>query len=221
MSWFNFSALKEYKILLGCLTYYKYYWEKSNILSERLANNDSYSKFDSSTRFAAFSLTVNLIFEQFLKGLVSCILKVPIFDCVKCRTVYTNNISMISFFMTIRQSIRFLLVVLYVGCIAALSLLPMSDFPKVPLFRGADKIVHLMMYLVFSVLFCWAIQSEKNIKRLFPVIFLTTGWGVFMEFLQLEMHVGRSFSSYDILANCLGVFAGILFYSLVSRKYLS
>lgn len=125
---------------------------------------------------------------------------------------------MISFLLTVRQSIRIVLVIIYVACIAALSLLPPQDFPKVPLFEGADKVIHFLMYFIFSILFCWAIKTELNYYWLFFIIPATIGWGIMMEYLQQSMHIGRSFSWYDILANSVGVVAGVLIYVLVSRK---
>ena len=125
---------------------------------------------------------------------------------------------MISFLLAVRQPVRVLLVVLYICCIAALSLLPPQDLPKIPLFPGADKIVHFLMYLVFSLLFCWALRTEKHYYRLFFIIMATIGWGMLMEFIQLAMHAGRSFSWYDVFANSLGVFVGILFYVVAARE---
>ncbi|MFY9153105.1 MAG: VanZ family protein [Prolixibacteraceae bacterium] len=126
---------------------------------------------------------------------------------------------MITYLLKVRQPFRIAMVILYVGCIAALSLLPMQDLPRVPMFRGADKIIHMMMYTIFSLLFCWAIKSEHNYSRMLLIVLVTVSWGVFMEFLQLEMHRGRSFSIYDILANFLGVMSGIAIYVLLSLKY--
>lgn len=125
---------------------------------------------------------------------------------------------MISFLLSVPQYIRFVLLVIYVGCIVALSLLPPTDLPQVVLFRGADKIIHLTMYLVFAMLGCWALKSEENRQRIFLIILVTVGWGIFMEFMQLQMHAGRSFSWLDELANATGVFTGILLYTLISYR---
>jgi VanZ family protein len=125
---------------------------------------------------------------------------------------------MISFLLRINQSIRFILVILYVGCIAALSLLPPQDFPQLPLFEGADKVVHFMMYFIFSLLLCWAVKTELNYTRLFLTIPVTIGWGIFMEIMQFEMHLGRSFDIYDILANSTGVFVGVILYVIATYK---
>jgi VanZ family protein len=126
---------------------------------------------------------------------------------------------MISFFLNLRQPIRIFLVIIYVGCIAALSLLPMSDFPQIPEFRGFDKVVHFSMYFIFSGLFCWALKAELNYLWLLLIVPVTVGWGIFMEFMQLEMHLGRSFDVHDMIANSIGVVVGILFYLLLACKY--
>ena len=125
---------------------------------------------------------------------------------------------MISYILSIRQSIRVLFVLIYIGCVAALSLLPMQDLPQVPMFRGEDKLIHFTMYFGLSVLFCWTLKTELNFSRLFFVVLVTVGWGILMEYLQLDMHMGRSFSWLDELANSIGVGFGILIYILVSRK---
>ncbi len=128
---------------------------------------------------------------------------------------------MISFLISVRQPFRFLLVILYIGCIAALSLLPPQDLPKVQLFKGADKVVHFMMYLIFSVLGCWALKAEENRYGIWLIIPVAIGWGILMEYVQLELRMGRSFSWYDILANTTGVAVGIIIYVFASRNFRS
>lgn len=126
---------------------------------------------------------------------------------------------MIAFFLNFRQPLRIFLVVLYVGCIAALSLLPMRDLPQIPEFQGFDKLVHFTMYFIFSILLCWALKTEHNYSWLFLVVPVTVGWGVFMEVMQFRMHLGRSFDIHDMMANTVGVGVGILLYLLLSRRY--
>ena len=125
---------------------------------------------------------------------------------------------MISFLLSVRLPFRYALVLIYVGLIMTLSLIPPQSFPKLPLFEGADKLVHIMMYLVFSVLSSWALKIELYRQRVWLIIPVIIGWGILMEFIQLEMRIGRSFSWYDILANTTGATIGILFYLLVSRS---
>jgi len=126
---------------------------------------------------------------------------------------------MISFFINIRQSTRFILVFLYVICIAALSLLPMRDLPHVHEFPGFDKIVHFSMYFMFSFLFGWALKADHNYYWLLLIVPVTIGWGVFMEVLQNLTHQGRNFDFYDMVANSVGVVIGILFFLLLACKF--
>ncbi|OFX59041.1 MAG: hypothetical protein A2066_19785 [Bacteroidetes bacterium GWB2_41_8] len=119
---------------------------------------------------------------------------------------------MISFLLSVRQPFRFSLIFLYVAGIAALSLLPPQDLPKVQLFKGADKVIHLVMYLIFSVLSCWTLKTEDSWYAIWLIIPVTVGWGMLMEYIQLEMRLGRSFSWSDILANTIGVLIGIIIY---------
>jgi len=128
---------------------------------------------------------------------------------------------MISLLISVRQPFRFLLVILYIGCIAALSLLPPQDLPKVQLFHGADKVVHFMMYLILSVLGCWALKAEENRYGIWLIIPVAIGWGILMEVIQLELGSGRSFSWYDIIANTTGVVVGIIIYVFASRNHKS
>ncbi len=74
------------------------------------------------------------------------------------------------------------------------------------------------MYFGFSILLCWTLKTELKFSRLFYVILVTVGWGILMEYMQLDMHLGRSFSWYDELANSIGVSFGILIYTLITRN---
>ena len=126
---------------------------------------------------------------------------------------------MISFLLSVRQSIRYILITSYICCIAALSLLPPRDLPNVQLFEGADKVIHFMMYFIFSVLGCWTRKTGLNPSGIWLILPLTIGWGIFMEIMQLEMHLGRSFEWYDILANSVGSLAGIVSYQLIVNNH--
>jgi VanZ family protein len=126
---------------------------------------------------------------------------------------------MISLLLSVPQFFRFALLIIYVGCIMALSLLPPQDLPKVQLFEGADKVIHFLMYLIFSILGCWSLKTEFNRTRILFIIPITMGWGIFMEIMQLNMHIGRSFSWYDELANSVGVLVGVIGYQLAVYKY--
>lgn len=139
--------------------------------------------------------------------------------CTDSMLINKLFLNVLSFLFTIRQPYRILLVVVYVGFIIALSLLPPQHLPKVPLFPGMDKLVHFMMYFIFSVLLCWALRAEHNYYRLLFIIPATIGWGILMEYFQLSMHAGRSFSWYDVLSNSIGVVSGVLVYVPFSLRF--
>lgn len=122
---------------------------------------------------------------------------------------------MISFLLSVHRAVRVVLAILYVGCIVALSLLPPKDFPQVQLFEGADKVVHFLMYYIFSFLGCWALKAELKQRVIWLILPVATGWGLLMEVFQFEMHIGRTFSWYDMLANAVGVVVGIAVYKLI------
>ena len=124
---------------------------------------------------------------------------------------------MISILFSVRQWLRITLSLMYLCCIAVLSLLPPNDFPKLPLFPGADKIVHLIMYLGLVLLACWAMHAEVKKKWYFIVTLFGISWGVLMEVFQYIMHLGRSFEFYDIIANSIGALFGVLIFFLLAR----
>lgn len=126
--------------------------------------------------------------------------------------------TVLSFFLNLRQSVRILVAGLYIAGVAALSLLPMRDLPHIHEFRGFDKIVHFCMYFGMSGLLAWATNSEAKNVRLFYLITATIGWGFLMEIMQLEMHLGRQFSWFDMLANATGVFSGTAVYFLLVKR---
>jgi glycopeptide antibiotics resistance protein len=75
------------------------------------------------------------------------------------------------------------------------------------------------MYFIFSFLLSWALKAELSYWWLLVVVPVTVGWGVFMEFMQLSMHLGRSFDVHDMMANTVGVLAGVVLYLLLGRRY--
>lgn len=112
-------------------------------------------------------------------------------------------------------TIRFKIVssTIYATCLSVISLLPKADFPKAPLFPGADKLVHAVMYFIFILLLLWSFQDKRVAQ--WKLIGFVISWGIAIEFLQRFMNLGRSFSEFDILANLTGTLIGFLFYKLL------
>ena len=124
---------------------------------------------------------------------------------------------MINFLFSIKQWLRITLSLIYLTCVAFLSLLPANDFPELPLFPEADKFVHISMYLGLTILACWSMHAEIKHKWYYLVTLFAIGWGVMMEVFQFLMHLGRSFDFYDMLANSIGALIGVSIYLLLAR----
>ena len=121
--------------------------------------------------------------------------------------------NMISFLFSFSLLSRRLLCLIYLFMIIFLSLSPPSQFPKIILFPGADKLIHLLMYAGLGWLIMWAFYKRNLSKPIRIFLFLSVPvWGALMELMQLFMHQGRSFSWFDILANLVGAVLGVLVY---------
>jgi len=123
------------------------------------------------------------------------------------------------FFFSFKLWLRIAIVLVYLGIIALLSLLPAFDLPNIPLFAGADKIIHFCMYSGLSFLIGWGANVPP--KPLHPMLFILAGaflWGALMEVLQKSMNLGRSFEYADMVANLAGVIAGLIVYKYFKRK---
>ena len=126
---------------------------------------------------------------------------------------------MISFLFSFSSLSRRLLCLVYLFLIIFLSLLPPSQFPKITLFPGIDKLIHLLMYAGLGWLIMWAFYKEHLSKPTRVFIFLSVPiWGALMEFMQLFMHQGRSFSWVDILANLAGAILGVLVFKWMEKQ---
>jgi len=124
---------------------------------------------------------------------------------------------MISLLFSIPQWLRVTLSLVYLSGIAFLSLLPPDDFPDLPLFPGADKIIHTCLYLGLAWLVCWSMHAEHKRIWYFLIILFTVSWGFIMELSQYMMHMGRSFDVLDILGNSIGAFIGVLIYGIMAQ----
>lgn len=102
--------------------------------------------------------------------------------------------------------------------------IPGSKIPKENFFTRiyADKWVHISMFLIMVVLWCWAWsgkkQSAENRRKSFIIIaFIWLAWGAAMEFVQRYLVSNRSFDGWDIVADGVGCLLGLVF-SL--RRYI-
>jgi VanZ family protein len=100
--------------------------------------------------------------------------------------------------------------------------LPGKDIPKSSFLDeiSFDKLVHMGLFSVLTVLFCWPfyktdITVEKKIKYFITVALLASAWGYTTELIQkFWVSIGRTYDLFDWAADSLGALAGYIF----SRK---
>lgn len=124
---------------------------------------------------------------------------------------------MLTLLFSTKQWLRIIFSLIYLSIIAFLSLLPPNDFPELPLFPGADKIVHTCMYLGLAWLACWSMHAESKRIWYYLIILFAIGWGVMMEIFQFLMHLGRAFEYNDMIGNSVGAIIGVLIYIFMVR----
>ncbi len=92
----------------------------------------------------------------------------------------------------------------------------------VPMFAGADKVVHFLMFFAVAVSYYFDIVHKKAIAdkpRLLGWIFLfATVFGGAIELAQSGMGLGRSGDWFDLFADAAGAFYGCVVAWLVIKK---
>ncbi len=97
-----------------------------------------------------------------------------------------------------------ILAVLWTITISTASLINLEGTPTIHI-RNLDKLVHLLMYFGFTVLWILALKQRKTaIIAIIAILF-----GGFIEIIQGAMHQHRSADWLDFLANTIGVLIGL------------
>lgn len=112
----------------------------------------------------------------------------------------TNNTKVKNIISNNYKSIVWAMIIMY------LSLVNINDNETIKelLFPYSDKIAHLSVYAILSIILCSENKTKNNLYR---ILFAIT-YGIIMETLQYSLTTYRSFELYDILANTLGVILG-------------
>ncbi len=105
--------------------------------------------------------------------------------------------------------------------VAFVSLMPGSGVPKVA-FKHLDKLVHFALYFLLSIsyglVFCQMFKATNFKKWLYPFL-MALCFSILMEFCQEIFTNTRYFDVFDILANGIGSFFGILILKKLSLTF--
>jgi len=104
--------------------------------------------------------------------------------------------------------------------ILAGSVLPGKNLPSIPVWN-IDKWVHIVFYAVFAFLLIREYQQYRpwSFKRHILMTLAICGlYGLFIEYIQGAFIPNRFFDVYDLIANIIGVIAGLSTHSLINKS---
>lgn len=108
--------------------------------------------------------------------------------------------------------------VVVIAAIAYLTLVPSPlPEPPMPLFEGADKVIHGLMFLVLAWCLNLDLSRQKTFVTAIVAFVLATGYGGLIEILQGAMQLGRSADILDFAADVGGAAVGALISYLTKR----
>lgn len=109
--------------------------------------------------------------------------------------------------------------ILVCTCILYLSVLHTPE-KNINTFLGADKVAHLLMYLILGATLTWESLAKKSnplkiylTALVFPMLF-----GGAMELVQHLWLSQRTGDVWDVVSNCLGILIGFRLVIVISSK---
>lgn len=109
------------------------------------------------------------------------------------------------------KTLRFWKTILVLCVITYLSL-TRDPHVSIPSFTGADKLAHLLMYMLLSFVVLWDIQSLRISifwKAIIALVFSSI-FGGFIEIIQEFFFYPRTGDWIDWVADCIGAIIGLL-----------
>ncbi|MCB2197330.1 MAG: VanZ family protein [Bacteroidetes bacterium] len=105
------------------------------------------------------------------------------------------------------------------------SITPTDNISNVNLFniKHLDKLIHFLMYFIFSLTLYASIEKHKFLKKIVKIItilVITIFYGLLMESFQYIFTTYRSPEFFDALANTLGSVVGILLFPALQKSRL-
>lgn len=110
--------------------------------------------------------------------------------------------------------------------IAAMHAVPGNELPK-PFWDllEFDKVAHFAIFAILSFSGLNGLRKQRRYYRLKlhawkVVLFVSFSYAIALEFMQKTIFVGRNFQWSDIVADFLGISAGIFIFYIIYRKVL-
>jgi VanZ family protein len=114
--------------------------------------------------------------------------------------------------------IKFIPGIAWFFIILVLICLPNNEIPKIGWLTNInfDKAVHVGIFGVLTVLFCWpfynsSLPNKERLHYFIKIAIATSIWGLATEFIQQFFVPGRSFDLLDWAANSLGALIAFWF----------
>jgi VanZ family protein len=102
--------------------------------------------------------------------------------------------------------------------------LPGKEIPKIGWLTSInfDKVVHVGVFGLLSVLFCWpfyysSVGNKERLQYFIKIAIATSIWGLTTEFIQRFLIPGRSFDLMDWAADSLGA---LIAWWFCSKKFI-
>lgn len=115
--------------------------------------------------------------------------------------------------------------IIWLTIILFLSLTPGNELQQVNWnYFAFDKFAHLAVYTILVHIWLTGLKRQRTSKLLRNKAYLTVISGAFVlgiliEFTQWKFVSGRMFDSWDVVANCTGIFVGTMTSYLLYRNY--
>lgn len=105
------------------------------------------------------------------------------------------------------------------------SITPTDNISNVNLFniKHLDKIIHFLMYLIFTITLFASFEKHKLMKgkkQIIVILGITILYGLLMESFQYIFTTYRSPEFLDVLANTLGSLTGIFLIFVLKKSWI-
>ena len=112
------------------------------------------------------------------------------------------------------------LALLWTCLVTVLSLVTIGNIGNSIPIPNKDKYVHFTFYFVFVVVwFLFAKRTNMTKKIKWIVLFSAIGYGILMEICQGIISTNRSPDIMDVFANSIGAITGLIFITIILKKY--